>query len=119
MKGGGKMADNSSKIAGAFLLGGLLGAFIASLYAPKAGKETRDDIALAANRMKDNMADIADDTVNRVHEFAEDVKNRAESIIGKGSDLSAGAREKVLKAFEYGQKALEEQKKKIAEKVGL
>ncbi|MFH1025667.1 MAG: YtxH domain-containing protein, partial [Nitrospirota bacterium] len=35
------MDDDYKKIAGAFLLGGVIGAVVALLYAPKSGRETR------------------------------------------------------------------------------
>jgi len=35
------MDDGLKKVAGAFLIGGAIGALVALLYAPKSGKQTR------------------------------------------------------------------------------
>jgi len=113
------MADDTSKVASAFLLGGLVGAFIAILYAPKPGRQTRKDIAKATSRVKGNIADIADDTVKRVNEFVGDMKERAEDIVEKGFGLSETAKKEVVKALEQSQKAIEKQKKRILEGLGL
>ncbi|MCK7487312.1 MAG: YtxH domain-containing protein [Bacillus subtilis] len=45
------MNEDSAKLAGAFLLGGLIGATIALLYAPKSGQQTRRDIAKTSRRL--------------------------------------------------------------------
>jgi len=43
------MKDNTRKIGGAILIGGLIGAAIAFLYAPESGRETRKDITSSAS----------------------------------------------------------------------
>jgi gas vesicle protein len=39
------MSENNSDLLVGLLIGGLIGAALGVLYAPKSGKETRDDIA--------------------------------------------------------------------------
>jgi gas vesicle protein len=113
------MSDNSSRIATALLLGGVVGAVIALLYAPKSGQKTRKDIAKASNRARDSVIDLADDTTKRVNEFVGEVKDRAEGIIDLGANVSENAKKEVIKALDDGQKAFEKQKKRIMKGIGL
>lgn len=111
--------DDNRVIAGAFLLGGLIGAGLALLYAPRSGKETRRDISRTTRRLKNNAVDLVEDTIQSVDEFVGDVKDRASEIIDRGLELSEGARKEIVKSFEYGQKVMEKQKKRIIEGLGL
>jgi len=113
------MRDDTAKIAGAFLVGGLVGAAIALLYAPKSGSETRRDISRAARRVKRDIGDLVEDTIERVNEFVGDVKERATDIIEGGIELSEGARKEIVSTLEQGQKAMEKQKKRLIDALGL
>lgn len=114
------MRENDvSKIAGAFLLGGLVGAAVALLYAPKSGIETRKDISRTTGRMKKKAVDLVEETVESVNEFAGDVKERANDIIERGVDLSENAKKEIIKTLEHGQKAIEKQRKRLIDALGL
>jgi len=114
------MCDDTNKnIAGAFLLGGLIGAGIALLYAPKSGRETRKEISKAARRVKRDAVDLVEDTIQNVDEFVDTVKSHASDIIERGVELSDSAKKEVLKSLDYGQKIIEKQKKRIVEGLGL
>ncbi|MBA4349312.1 MAG: hypothetical protein C0415_04905 [Thermodesulfovibrio sp.] len=113
------MKDYSVKVAGAFLVGGLIGACIAFLYAPKSGRQTRRDISKAAKRVKRDAVDLVEDTIDKVNEFAGDVKDRVSDIIDKGVELSDSAKKEIIKTLEHGQKAIEKQKKRVMEGIGL
>jgi len=110
---------NNARIGGAFLLGGIIGAAIALLYAPKSGAETRKDISKAARRIKNNTVDLIGDTINDVNEFADGLKERTADIIEHGIDLSDKAKKEIVKALEYGQKTIEKQIKRLSETFGL
>jgi gas vesicle protein len=113
------MCDDNKTIAGAFLVGGLIGAAIALLYAPKAGRETRRDISKAAKKIKRDAVELVEDTIQSIDEFAGDVKDKATDIIERGVELSDTAKKEVVKSLEYGQKIIEKQKKRIIEGLGL
>jgi gas vesicle protein len=113
------MNEDTTKIAGAFLLGGLVGATIALLYAPKSGRETRKDISKAAKRIKKETSELVDDTIDTINEFASDVKDRVSDIVERGVELSDHAKKEIIKTFEQGQKAFEKQKHRIVEGLGL
>jgi gas vesicle protein len=113
------MNDDTKAVAGAFLLGGLIGAGIALLYAPKSGRETRRDISKAAKKVKRNAVELVEDTIDSIEDFAGDVKDKATDIIERGVELSDSAKKEVVRSLEYGQKIIEKQKKRIVEGLGL
>jgi gas vesicle protein len=113
------MDDDYKKLAGAFLLGGVIGAVIALLYAPKSGRETRRDISKVAKRVKKETAELIDDTIENIHDFAGNIKDKVSDIIERGVELSESAKKEILKNLEHGQKVIEKQKKRITEAIGL
>jgi hypothetical protein len=81
---GGTMNKATTKIVGAFLIGGLIGASVALLYAPKSGRETREDISKAARRIKNKSVDLAGEMIESVNDLTNNVKdniNREKSRI--------------------------------------
>jgi gas vesicle protein len=113
------MDDDYKKIAGAFLLGGVIGAAVALLYAPKSGRDTRKDIARTARRVRRETGHIVEDAVDSINDFAVDVRDKVTDIIEKGKDLSESAKKEVIRNLEQGQKSIEKQKKRIIEALGL
>jgi gas vesicle protein len=111
--------DETTRIASAFLIGGLIGAGVALLYAPKSGRETRRDISKAAKRAKRDAVELVEDTIETVNDFVGDVKDRASDIIERGVELSESAKKEVIKTFEHGQKMMEKQKRRVIEGLGL
>lgn len=113
------MENDYRKIAGAFLLGGLVGAAIALLYAPKSGKETRKDISKTARRIKKETVHLVEDAVDSIHDFAGEVKEKVNDVIERGKDLSDGAKKELIRNLELGQKAIEKQRKRVVEALGM
>ncbi|HXX53670.1 MAG TPA: YtxH domain-containing protein [Thermodesulfovibrionales bacterium] len=113
------MCEDNKTIAGAFLVGGLIGAAIALLYAPKAGRETRKDISRAAKKIKRDAVELVEETIQSIDDFAGEVKQKATDIIEKSMELSDTAKKEVVKSLDYGQKIIEKQKKRIIEGLGL
>ena len=113
------MNDNTTKIGGAILIGGLIGAAIALLYAPKSGRETRKDIKRAARRATNSTVDFIEDTIDDVNNFVNDLREKAADIVDQGADLSEKAKKEIMASLEQGQKAIEKQKQKFSEALGL
>lgn len=57
-----------------FIVGGMVGGILGILFAPKSGKETREDIAEAAAEMKKEAQKFAKDAKERVEGFVEESK---------------------------------------------
>jgi gas vesicle protein len=113
------MENDYRKIAGAFLVGGLVGAAFALLYAPQSGRETRKDIQKTARRIKKETVHLVEDAVDSINEFTGDVKDKITDVIERGKDLSDGAKKEIIRNLEHGQKVIEKQKKRIVEALGM
>ena len=82
--------DHRTEI-GAFLLGALVGAGIALLFAPGSGEETQARLRTQARRLREL-------TGERVRGLREDLSARVDSakgVIGQGRQLAAEAREEL------------------------
>lgn len=75
---------NSTPGIGAFLLGAVIGAGIALLFAPKSGEETQQEIRERAHRLKDAAEDRLRKAQAQVEEALDDVRDelrdRVESV---------------------------------------
>jgi gas vesicle protein len=111
--------EDAVKVGAAFLIGGAIGAAIALLYAPQSGHETRKDIQRTARRVKNEAVDLVEDTIDRVDDFVDETKDRVTELIDRGVELSGAAKKEIIKTLDQGQKALEKQKNRIMEAVGL
>lgn len=75
-----------------FLLGGIVGAGLAMLLAPRSGHETRQ----------------------KIREFAEDVKDRVVSTAEKGKDLFEQKKSAITTAVEAGKEAYEKERERLS-----
>lgn len=85
-----------------FILGGLLGAAAAILFAPGSGRETRQRIR-----------DFADDVRSRAGEYAEDVKGTVSCQIQKGKEMLSERKSMIKSAVEAGKEAYVREKERI------
>jgi len=84
-----------------FFLGGLVGAGIALLVAPKTGQETRKMIK-----------DFAGDAREKAESYIEQVKGKAESLVEKGKGFIEKEKSVISSAIEAGKEAYEKEKQK-------
>ena len=88
-----------------FITGGLVGAAVALLYAPKSGRELRSDIKLKKDELLDDTSEYlqvakskASDMINegkkRSEELISDARKKANSLIGDANDILNDAKEK-------------------------
>lgn len=113
------MQEDAKKIAGAFLVGGLIGAAVAILYAPKSGRETRRDISKKAHRIKNRTVDLIEETIEDVHEFANNLQEKTADIIEHSKNLSDKAKKEVVAALDRGQILIEKQRKRLKDAIGF
>ncbi len=113
------MKDNAKMVGGFFLIGGVIGSVIALLYAPKSGRETREDITKAARRMKDNAVDLIEETMEDVNDFAADLREKTADVIDQGMDLSEKARREIVSTIDHGQRAIWKKRKKLKKALGI
>lgn len=86
-----------------FFLGGLIGAGIALLLAPRTGKETREKIKGLAGEVKE-----------KVEEVVEEIKEKVGETIEKGKDLYEEKKSILSTAIEAGKEAYRKEKEKVS-----
>lgn len=91
------MADDSSNGFLWFLAGLGIGAAVGVLYAPKPGRETREDILRAAEDGRD-----------LVRDRARQYRNQAGEWVDRGKDVVSQQKEQFRSAFEAGRQAYRE-----------
>jgi len=104
--------DRSSGASGvilAFLMGGLTGAALAMLFAPRSGRETRDLLGETLRDSAEKTRGVRDRAVGKGREILEDaseyVERQRESLERRKDRLSA--------AIDAGRQAYKEEKEKM------
>lgn len=93
----------ASSIFLSFLLGGLMGAGVALLLAPKSGRETRQRIR-----------DLADDVKVKTEDYVEQAKGKMNTAVEKGKDFVHDQKSIITSAVEAGKEAYEKEKERLA-----
>ena len=73
-----------------FIVGGVVGGVLGVLFAPKSGKETRDDISEAAAEIKKEAQKFTKDAKARVDGFVEESKDVIAKLSTKDKDKDKG-----------------------------
>lgn len=97
------MADNEDNNKSSFLIGflagGVLGAIVALLYAPKPGKELRADIGNRASEFGENAEEYVSAARNKAVDIINEGKKKSEGLIHeakKRAESLLGDAEKIL-----------------------
>jgi len=95
------------------LLGSMVGAGVALLFAPQTGDKTRKQIAKygkkAGNRAQEFVGEIAESLDDTLHE----ILDYSGGQIEKGKKLTDRARSEILEVLDAGKKYLEDEKGKL------
>lgn len=70
------------------IVGGLLGAATALLFAPKSGRELRSDIAENAKTVSDKTVQLANSVSQKTQEVAKSVSTTTTDFVGKAKDTA-------------------------------
>jgi len=100
------------------LVGAVLGAGAALLFAPQSGRKTRRDISRYARKTGRMVEGVAGEVVGSVAGMADAVEEKAEEIFGKGKDLTKESLEAVVEALNEGQQRLGRQRDRLAKLLG-
>ena len=92
----------------AFFTGGLIGSLLELLFAPMAGRETRE-------RIRDASTDVRDRTITSAHRAREATTERVTDLVDKGKARVDDATESVRAAVEAGKSAFVEKKSELSD----
>ncbi|RJR16313.1 MAG: YtxH domain-containing protein [Nitrospiraceae bacterium] len=101
------------RIAGAFIIGGLIGAGISLLYAPQSGKRTRRDISRFARHVSHEAIDTIEDAADALQDMVDAVSDRMSDITISKKEITEGAKKKIVRTLENVEKAVQKQKERF------
>jgi gas vesicle protein len=93
---------SSGSVLLSFLLGGMVGAGVALLLAPKSGRETRERIK-----------ELAEDAKEKAECYVGQVKGKMNSVLDSGKDFLQEKKSIITTAVEAGKEAYEKEKERL------
>jgi gas vesicle protein len=91
-----------------FLIGALVGAGIALLFAPKSGLETRSDIKRSARKAQNKVRDVAEGVTDQVVDTFEGARARVEEQLETARSAISAKKDQVSRAMEAGRDAAQQ-----------
>ena len=105
--------DNGSSGLGWFLAGLGLGALAGVLYAPKSGKETRDDLLQASLDAKEKAATYASQGIDKANDLVAQGKQAAGEYVDRGKEYYEKGRSQWTEYVEKGKGLVQDQQDKV------
>jgi gas vesicle protein len=124
------MSENNSDLLKGLFIGGFIGVVLGILYAPKSGKETREDIARTTEDLLSKGKEEYEKAVERskaayeaavkrlkgleisAKEKVEEVESKVNEFAHQGADAIAVNKNRLKKAIDAGVEAYREENKK-------
>jgi gas vesicle protein len=101
--------SNASGVILAFMMGGLTGAALAILFAPRSGKETRDLLNDKFREGADRTRELRDRATVKTREIVDD----ASEYVGKQRETLERKKERLTAALDAGRQAYRDEKEKM------
>ena len=106
--------DNGATGLGWFLAGLGIGALVGVLYAPKSGKETREDLKASAQDAKERAGVLAQQGRERASQLAEQGKQQFGEYVDRGKEYYDRGRTQWSQYVEKGKGLVQDQQNKVA-----
>jgi gas vesicle protein len=87
-----------------FLAGAAIGSGLALLFAPKSGREVREQIK-----------DLTDDAVDRIKDYARDAQDKIKTTFDEGKELLKEKKSIISSAIEAGKEAIEKERERFGD----
>ena len=101
--------SNASGVILAFLMGGLTGAALAILFAPRSGKETRDLLGDRLREGADRTRELRERATVKTREIVDD----ASEYVEKQRDTLERKKDRLAAALDAGRQAYRDEKEKM------
>jgi gas vesicle protein len=98
---------------GNLLLGVLIGAGVALLFAPRSGEETRTEITRRARRVRRKAQDVAEGVTHQVVDTFENARDRVEEQIESARLAIAEKKQQVQRAMDAGREAAQQARSEL------
>lgn len=85
-----------------FVAGAAIGAGLALLYAPKSGRE-----------MRENIADLTEDAVDKIKEYAKEAQEKIKTAIEEGKETIVEKKSVLASAIEAGREAMQKERSSV------
>ena len=95
-----------------FIMGATVGAVVALLFAPKSGRELREDLADATRKGVDRARETGSQLSSRAGEYYDAAASRAGELASNARDAVSSRGERVTAAIEAGKQAYREEKRR-------
>ena len=103
---------NTKIFLGGLITGGLIGGLAGLIFAPKSGKELRQDISSKGNELLEDTNELIENAKSKANSILADAKKSAESLLEEG-------RKKLNGLSDGAQNIISEGKEKVEEGVSL
>ena len=111
-------SDNATKLT-CFAVGAAVGAVVALLFAPKSGRELREDIADATRKGVDRARETGSQLGARAGEYYDSAAARAGGLAQTARDAASRRGEHLSAALEAGRQAYRDEKRRTESTVLL
>lgn len=103
------MSDNNgANTLLAFMLGGVIGAGLGLLYAPKSGKENREELTRLVEKVKGQALMREKHVELRMFRAMDDITGRILDILSEGQDFTEARREELIQAVLEAKRSLDQ-----------
>ena len=115
------MSDNNggSEFFKGFLFGGIAGAVIALLYAPKSGKEVRDDIRKISADLTDDAQVTLKSAQQKAETLFEETKKQLEELQKEAESALGDMKKKTIGGVEKGKTAVKNERRRLSDAIDL
>jgi gas vesicle protein len=106
---------NLATVVVSFLAGAAIGSGLALLFAPKTGREVREQIKDLTEDAVDKIKDYAKEAQEKVKDYAKDAQEKVKATYESGKEVVLEKKSIISSAIDAGKEAMEKEKQRLQE----